>query len=523
MLITFYGYNVIKLNLYNGGTILDKNEKESFEEKNSVEEIEDFFQGLGEKISQYSGLDIKFPINQQEENLLYNLKGKLSLNIPQVTNRVTMEIIKIVQEILEKSVGDTGMLNGNILQNIQRELSLILIDKKYLSLSPTQQYKFWENINSLKNIGTKTYEGNSVNIGVIYCLDEELTIEEIKNLNVEIKTIENRKPIQQFFLDEKPFLRLIDNKSLVVSVNKNFEVFAMIRKKNEGKSLSDIIKSQFNNWTINEMKRKTFLNLTDDFKKTRKGHELNEDLKNEMRKSEEFLIAYTKGLRTQERLNYIYFSLSDKKMDVFLNKEFFLSYDNGDWKLKHYGLMLASLMRILFTKTLDLLYSLGADCYKELHLKMTASIIKLVNVIEMLSKKGSSSIFIIVLQNEHNTNLTYSDAEEFLVKNKFKKNNLDRDFLNVIRDNKRHLSVTEIDKFLLETISVVDGAMVIDGHMNIVSFGEIIEMPNNVVYKDTFGTGTKAARYASNLGIAIKISEDGDIYIFSNEELLLKI
>ncbi|MCV5063416.1 hypothetical protein OFM35_33635, partial [Escherichia coli] len=82
------------------------------------------FQGLGEKISQYSGLDIKFPINQQEENLLYNLKGKLSLNIPQVTNRVTMEIIKIVQEILEKSVGDTGMLNGNILQNIQRELSL---------------------------------------------------------------------------------------------------------------------------------------------------------------------------------------------------------------------------------------------------------------------------------------------------------------------------------------------------------------------------------------------------------------
>lgn len=57
----------------------------------------------------------------------------------------------------------------------------------------------------MKNIGTKTYEGNSVNIGVIYCLDEELTIEEIKNLNVEIKTIENRKPIQQFFLDENPF------------------------------------------------------------------------------------------------------------------------------------------------------------------------------------------------------------------------------------------------------------------------------------------------------------------------------
>lgn len=49
MLITFYGYNVIKLNLYNGGTILDKNEKESFEEKNSVEEIEDFFKDLGKR------------------------------------------------------------------------------------------------------------------------------------------------------------------------------------------------------------------------------------------------------------------------------------------------------------------------------------------------------------------------------------------------------------------------------------------------------------------------------------------
>ena len=41
-----------------------------------------------------------------------------------------------------------------------------------------------------------------------------------------------------------------------------------------------------------------------------------------MRKSEEFLIAYTKGLRTQERLNYIYFSLSDKKWMYSLIKNF---------------------------------------------------------------------------------------------------------------------------------------------------------------------------------------------------------
>ncbi|PFC23499.1 hypothetical protein CN264_19005 [Bacillus cereus] len=500
-----------------------KNEVESLEVENSVEEVKEFFKGLGEEISQYSGFNLKIPVSLEKDTIEYNLKGKFSLNIPQVNNRVTMEILHIVQEILGKTVQVTHSLDRNILQNIQRDVSLSLINNEYLSFGSTQQYRFWENINALKNIGTKTYEGNSVNIGVIYSLNDELTIKEIKKLKVEVKLIEKRKPIQQFFLDEKPFLRLIDNKSLVVVVNKDFEVFAIIRKKDEGKSLSNIIKSQFNDWTINEMTRITFKNLTDEFVKLLTDLKISNELKKKMSKVEKILIDYSNKIPIKENPKFIYFSLTNKKMDVYLDKEYVISYNNGDWKLKQYALMLASIMQKVFTNTLHLPFSLGVYSYNKRLLEMTTSITKLVNVIEMLSEKGGSSIFIIVLDNEQNINLTYSDAKEFLAKNNFKKNNLDRDFLNVVRNDKKHLNFTEVDKFLIETISAVDGAVVIDSHMNIVSFGEIIEIPNNVVYQETFGTGTKAARYASKLGIAIKISEDGDIYIFSEEKLLLKI
>lgn len=413
-----------------------KNEVESLEVENSVEEVKEFFKGLGEEISQYSGFNLKIPVSLEKDTIEYNLKGKFSLNIPQVNNRVTMEILHIVQEILGKTVQVTHSLDRNILQNIQRDVSLSLINNEYLNLGSTQQYRFWENINALKNIGTKTYEGNSVNIGVIYSLNDELTIKEIKNLNVEVKLIEKRKTIQQFFLDEKPFLRLIDNKSLVVVVNKDFEVFAIIRKKDEGKSLSNIIQSQFNDWTINEMTRITFENLTDEFVRLLNHLEISDELKKKMSEVEKILVDYTNEIPTKEKPKFIYFSLTNKKMDIYLNKEYVISYNNGDWKLKQYALMLATIMQKVFTNTLHLPFSLGANSYNKQLLEMTISIKKLVNVIEMLSEKGGSSIFIIVLDNEQKINLTYSDAKDFLEKNNFKKNNLDRDFLNVVRNEK---------------------------------------------------------------------------------------
>ncbi|MEW5066385.1 hypothetical protein ABVK62_01175 [Bacillus subtilis] len=95
-------------------------------------------------------------------------------------------------------------------------------------------------------------------------------------------------------------------------------------------------------------------------------------------------------------------------------------------------------------------------------------------------------------------------------------------YLNVIKNKKHNMKILNADYYLIESISSVDGALVLDADMRIVSFGEIINTEGKQ-YPQTYGTGTTAARYASKHCLAIKISEDGDIYIFKNEELKLKI
>ncbi|MCY9204456.1 hypothetical protein [Bacillus atrophaeus] len=75
----------------------------------------------------------------------------------------------------------------------------------------------------------------------------------------------------------------------------------------------------------------------------------------------------------------------------------------------------------------------------------------------------------------------------------------------------------------MQAISAIDGAVLLDSNLTISSFGETVNMTGCPDYQDTFGTGTKAARYASRNCLAIKISEDGDIYFFKDEDLLVKI
>ena len=156
-------------------------------------------------------------------------------------------------------------------------------------------------------------------------------------------------------------------------------------------------------------------------------------------------------------------------------------------------------------------------------MNLTKGITKLSHIIRRISQNSNSSIFVIPLKQYGFNALTPATAKEILKDNGFANNNLEKDFLNIIRNDGYHLNIKNTDHYLIETIAAVDGAVILDTCLNIVSFGEVIDVPGSIVYDDTFGTGTKAARYASRLGIAIKISEDGDIYIFYNQKLLLKI
>lgn len=502
---------------------MDKIYSEVIEVRNTDEEIKEFLDDLGKTISQYCGFDIKFPIHIEDDSIIYDLETNFHSSLAH-SNDVTLDIVRNAQTLIKKSVENSGFLDGYILQNLQKDLTMSFINEEYLSFNSSQQFDFINNINDLKLIGSKTYEGKPVDIGVIYCIDEDIS-DELNLLNVDIIHLQKRKPIKQFFLDEKPFLRLIDNKSLAVIVNSDFEVFALMRKKSDGKSVSHILESQFNEWTVSQIKKNTFLFFSEEYQKflSNVKENLSTGVQDDVEKIGNMLIEYAESLELIKVPNYVYFSMKNKKMEIFTNNIFTIHYDNGDWKLKHFGLLLASIMTSLFIPTIKFFHSQQENDYKQLLLKMTDSVLKLLNIIKQLSEKENSSIFTILLKNDQRELLTSSEAVNFLTRNSFNKNNIEKDFINVIKINDAHLNINDSDPFLIETIASVDGAVVIDGYLNLVSYGELIDIPSDIIYEDTFGTGTRAARYASRLGMAIKVSEDGDISLFSDEKLLLKI
>lgn len=505
-----------------------------------VEEIDDkelykFLATLEDIVSEYVGFNVSFTVEETEEGgAVADAHVEFSVGVPTIVQNIGNEILERIAFIIDRSINKYKKLDINVLHNLPRDLSLSFIFDNYLNLSPWEQYNFIKTINDLRDIGLKTYENHPVDIGVVYCKDKK-AMEEIESLDVDIITLSKKKTISQFFLEEKPLLKLIDNKSLAVIVDDNHIVSGIIRKKTGGKSLSYMFESKYNEWLINDFKNILFPlygELIEAYNKKALETTSQDETEEDIEKYTEEMDLFIEKLRNitdiekkKECPNYIYFSLENKVVNITTNQNFGITYSNGNWKLKHFNLMATSIMSLLFSNSIQKLRKTPIEECRMLIDNLEKGIANLLDIIKNISRNKNSSIFVIISKNAHSTSLslTENDAKQILKKNKFEEHNLTRDFSSIIRKEENHINISDADHYLIETISAVDGAVVIDQYLNIVSFGEIISVPEEEVYSDTFGTGTKAARYASNMGIAIKISEDGDIYIFSGAKLLLKI
>jgi len=487
--------------------------------KNLEKDVDIFFQRLEEVMSELCGVDFTFHLRKNKMEIILDANANFSANLPFIQENITHSILDRMIDIVTKSSEEDQRFDLKILQTISRDISLSFIFNNYINLNPDEQYRCIQIVNELKNISLKTYESKPVDIGVIYCKNDQ-SLEQLTSLNLDIIQLPEQRTISQFFLEEKPLLRLIDNKSLAVVVDSNFNISSLARKKPDGKGLSYVLESQFNKWAISDVQKSTYNYLYGSLGEVFSTFAIIDSGPREV------LSKLTEILQNHEPVdcpNFTYFSIQNREMKIFTDQKFVISYAGGEWKLKHYNLMLATFM-ILFTTTALKGTSDSEIEHVEKKLQdLTRGLLKLTDIIQNISRNGSSSIFVVILKGKQSKLLSKGSAKQILIDNNFEKNNCDRNFLNAIYDDQHHIKINDADQYLVESIASVDGAVILDADLNIVSFGEIISIPSDVVYNDTFGTGTKAARYASSLGLAIKISEDGDISIFVSEKLLLKI
>ncbi len=79
----------------------------------------------------------------------------------------------------------------------------------------------------------------------------------------------------------------------------------------------------------------------------------------------------------------------------------------------------------------------------------------------------------------------------------------------------------DCDLAYLELIATIDGAVILDSSFNILSFGELLDVSN--IRTEALGARTAAAYAGSRFGIAIKVSQDGDVLMLENGKVLIEI
>ncbi|WP_367069544.1 hypothetical protein MUU70_02545 [Bacillus velezensis] len=496
------------------------------EKKVNITKELDFFKKLSEKVSDCFGFEVDFSHQIWDEEVSFKAEATHSLGLPSdyyvsLTRKLFKRLSKITDDYYN-CFGLSNYTNVGFINNIIKDLSLSLIFDNYKVLDHGSQ-KYEDLINELKDIGSRSYEGKAVDIGVIYCPTTLALTQILQIKDADFISLPTAKSIKEFFNEEKPFLRLIDNMSLSIVINSEFKVIAIMRKKAAKKSLNYLLEDEFNiylkhrlhivaiNHFFNTMKE--ILNKAGNKKFQSELEKLRKDFK----KLEKYNIDKLRAENVKSP-EYTYFSIQSSKMKIFTKNEFVLTYSNGDWKLKHYNFIRSIITNYLRVhKFRDLVASfvdLKPDKILRIFKKIIGSTDKLVEKLLRLSESNISAIILIDQQPKNK-----GSKVNTVLKSRKKPEPY---YLNVLKNKRNNMNIENVDYYLFESIASIDGALILDIDLKILSFGEIINTSAKV-YPDTYGTGTTAARYASNSSLAIKVSEDGDIYIFDQENLRLKI
>ncbi|MCY8484872.1 hypothetical protein MOC97_05120 [Bacillus atrophaeus] len=467
----------------------------------TLDEIKDFISiTIKDKVSEYTGinsLEVREYSIEGSDQKGFSFHYKNSYQLPQ-ENLEPLNLINDLVELIVFYERKYNKVDPSLIDNLFNDLSLSLIFENY-NIFNGEHRKYDLLIKDLKNIGAKSYEGKAVDIGVIYCPNID-AFNQLKGLDFDYISLPIKKTIKSFFDEDKPFLRLIDNASLAIVIDDHFNVTGLLRKKKSQKSINYVIEKKFNTHVIN----KTYNLLLDIY--LEKVKEILEGIGRGKTVIEEIDVLNKEMKRDVNNCpGYFYFSIKDSKINVFTENEFVLTYSNGDWKVKPYYLINAIVANYLFEIHANH-FIFNKEIAYFLFNDLMDSIEVLSETLIRLSSCSTSSIFII--KNDASKDSNRSDLQPL--------------YLNAL-SSKDNFNIIDSDYYLIESLSSVDGALTFDSNLNIVSFGEIINMSEAPEYPEIFGTGTKAARYASKDCLSIKISEDGDIYLFKNEEQLIKI
>lgn len=521
-------------------------------------------------------LGLSLSINNKNQIAVINLPDVISKIYPESINSIVNPIENLMQDkILQDSTIETIFLKR------------ILISKYIFSLiNPNADFNILDKfIDKLQELSNKTYEQDNCTMGFVIFKNKNDNIkEELNKLHIDYIPFNESIAIEN--LDKiKSSLKLVDSLSICYVVDASYRAIGLAKKRKSQQSISSIMSNRYQKqneallkfnmykyfikrYSTDELQRREIdeLEVTITSKKKENNllenninniqKELLSQINSEDKNSKEIELikllniqknllenlttlmikqieliekdnntmqTWDVGLKrflsekiTKTNQNIQFIQLNSNKVEWFINDSLICALSNGKWSIKNYELISHIILEFMLRQ-----YKKNSSITSDKFIKIIDKIIPrfhiLFNNIKDLSNKNIGALIILLEQSEKQKSSIY---QKLLNKGKLDSN----DFKSIIRTEKNNfLNINSCDKYLFELICSVDGAVILDRYLNIISFGEMINNSLETPPVAEAGSRTLAAAKASLFGLGVKISEDGDISIFEKGSPIIKL
>lgn len=484
----------------------------------------DFMGKFQSQLREFLGVNLE--ISWEENRLI--IKDNLPLdyiNTPKDTIGIIENSVNTLQKYYERDAYGP-IISLGITEEVT--LNMLSFEEDYTE----EQFDF---VQSLKHISSLTYESDCSKLGILL-FKRNLSINNIeKQLNirgVDFIKFASSKNIEELTSNKQTY-KIIDGKSLALVVDKNYKVLGIAKKRVDKKSIKDQILGYFKekdkNYFLFEIKN-LFQKMYDD--------RFSDYVTEEIREAIEVLYSFLdktvfKGVNKTKSADFYFVELDKKTINWHITRDVLFSFNGSRWKYKNLNIIKLCLVEKMY------IGSIGSAIRNAQNLsKIIYSIDKLNEIVRNLANNNIGALFVI-LKDIDERRFIYSGEREYGLGSQIIPNGLFLDrkednlsYYDVLNSGGLYINIDSCDSFLLQLLASVDGCVAFDSSFNVISYGEFInnsfwddrtkeeeEFPNEFIQ----GSRTVAAKVASKSGIAIKVSEDGNVDLWVDGKKILQM
>ncbi len=482
----------------------------------------DYYKKFSKQLSEFLGVKLELKETRNQIEFIPKFKS----NFMRKTLDQIGSFFMVADMILEKYYENN---NSPYFTNLIEEFSQVLISEMV-----TRDFKLtreqFEFIGVLKEISNKTYENLDSKVSILIFKNKDEIREELEKVNLDYVPFEKKQEIQEIF-SNKLSLMMLNGDNLLLVVGEDYQVYGIGVNRSKTTVVKDKMFEDFrieNNRylidyllllsknllkhideTVIELGSKGKFNL--DEKKIKK---LVEYSRQQMISSKTLYETHNKKII--KMFPFVYTEINKKELKIYLQNSVdnFLSYKNGRWRLKSFHVLK---FLILDTFYMDAyIYNLfnNNNQNRDLTKDMVLNIDTLICVIKVLLDEGKGGLFLILkrtISEEEKKSIYIDEDTENTV------------YENIILKGYKNVQIKDHNFEYLKLLSKIDGAITLDYNFNLLSFGKLIKLDLEGNTSNIQGARTAAALSGSKYGLAIKVSEDGNITIWQDKGMRLEI